>query len=632
MTDSGVESVPVSGGALATGSGGALAAGSGGAVAAGGSSSSGQGEGQGGQSFFAICRTLLVRAVMMYCIMSMFRRSPAPPDGVTTPEGVATGGVSMPAANMFANGSVFDLYMFVGESERADSGVKHLVWRRPGLVYGDWISGPSSDGIHHHRHHLATTETMRANGSLYWHVFIVRSGERLNTSDSLSTVHRCRRLTRFRRLAHKPTHNLLTGSSQQEGPGTAAGALLSHWHPNITVSVVHDFTGWSPRSMVPPLDQYVQFSPDGRLYQPIVFINDYWNLARDYMPLNESVAELPLSVSFQPIGLFKFQMYSSMAMRNRWLSAFTSAGEADSSGVREDDEEDQDSLKEALMTTSVYLVALTAVVSLLHSVFEFLAFKNDVQFWSRRDSLEGLSVRSVMFGVFQSVVVLLYVLDNETNTMIRISCFVGLLIELWKVGRVTDVSLDRERRWLGLIPRLVLADKGSYVESNTRQYDQMAFGYLSWLVFPLFVAYSVYSLLYTEHSGWYSFVLSMLYGFLLTFGFIMMTPQLFINYKLKSVAHLPWRMLTYKALNTFIDDIFAFVIRMPMMYRIGCLRDDIVFFIYLYQRYIYRVDPSRVNEFGFSQEMADSPVSTTDSPALAADDAEEKTTDDKKND
>ena len=52
-----------------------------------------------------------------------------------------------------------------------------------------------------------------------------------------------------------------------------------------------------------------------------------------------------------------------------------------------------------------------------------------------------------------------------------------------------------------------------------------------------------------------------------------MTPQLFINYKLKSVAHLPWRMMTYKALNTFIDDIFAFVIKMPILYRIGCFRD-----------------------------------------------------------
>ena len=55
----------------------------------------------------------------------------------------------------------------------------------------------------------------------------------------------------------------------------------------------------------------------------------------------------------------------------------------------------------------------------------------------------------------------------------------------------------------------------------------------------------------------------------------MMTPQLFINYKLKSVAHLPWRMMTYKALNTFIDDIFAFVIKMPTLYRIGCFRDGI---------------------------------------------------------
>jgi hypothetical protein len=53
----------------------------------------------------------------------------------------------------------------------------------------------------------------------------------------------------------------------------------------------------------------------------------------------------------------------------------------------------------------------------------------------------------------------------------------------------------------------------------------------------------------------------------------MMTPQLFINYKLKSVSHLPWRMMTYKALNTFIDDLFAFVIKMPTMYRIGCFRD-----------------------------------------------------------
>ena len=48
-----------------------------------------------------------------------------------------------------------------------------------------------------------------------------------------------------------------------------------------------------------------------------------------------------------------------------------------------------------------------------------------------------------------------------------------------------------------------------------------------------------------------------------SFGFVMMTPQLFINYKLKSVAHLPWRAFMYKAFNTFIDDAFAMVSPAP---------------------------------------------------------------------
>jgi len=37
-----------------------------------------------------------------------------------------------------------------------------------------------------------------------------------------------------------------------------------------------------------------------------------------------------------------------------------------------------------------------------------------------------------------------------------------------------------------------------------------------------------------------------------------------INYKLKSTAHMPWKTFMYKALNTFVDDFFAFIIKMPM--------------------------------------------------------------------
>lgn len=60
----------------------------------------------------------------------------------------------------------------------------------------------------------------------------------------------------------------------------------------------------------------------------------------------------------------------------------------------------------------------------------------DIQFWNNRESLEGLSVRSVFFNVFQSVIVFLYVLDNDGNMMITISCFIGLMIEVWKIKKV----------------------------------------------------------------------------------------------------------------------------------------------------------------------------------------------------
>lgn len=113
-------------------------------------------------------------------------------------------------------------------------------------------------------------------------------------------------------------------------------------------------------------------------------------------------------------------------------------------------DEDQDSLKETMMETNIYLLGLTIAISILHSVFELLSFKNDIQFWNNRQSLEGLSVRSVFFGVFQSLIVLLYVLDNATNFMIRVSCFIGLGIEVWKIHKVVDINYNTVKlyRWV----------------------------------------------------------------------------------------------------------------------------------------------------------------------------------------
>ena len=65
----------------------------------------------------------------------------------------------------------------------------------------------------------------------------------------------------------------------------------------------------------------------------------------------------------------------------------------------------------------------------------------------------------------------------------------------------------------------------------------------------------------------------------------------------------------YKAFNTFIDDLFAFIITMPTAHRVACFRDDIVFLIYLYQRYLYPVDKSRIDASSGMMEEPDAAVS-----------------------
>lgn len=136
------------------------------------------------------------------------------------------------------------------------------------------------------------------------------------------------------------------------------------------------------------MDEFIEFTPSLQHYKPILYLNDYWNLKKDYQPINETVKVLNLTITFQPLSLFKWQMYSAQQMKNRFNPM---------AGLLNDEEEEdmvrilvrfppqisfthyfilQDSMKEAMLETNVYLLVVTFIVSIVHSIFEFLAFKN----------------------------------------------------------------------------------------------------------------------------------------------------------------------------------------------------------------------------------------------------------------
>jgi hypothetical protein len=98
--------------------------------------------------------------------------------------------------------------------------------------------------------------------------------------------------------------------------------------------------------------------------------------------------------------------------------------------------------KRILLETNPYYLALTFSVSLLHTAFDMLAFKNDIGFWKDNKSMKGLSARTIVIQAACQLVVFLYLLDNreDTSYLVIFSQGLALLIEFWKITKAMNVS------------------------------------------------------------------------------------------------------------------------------------------------------------------------------------------------
>lgn len=102
----------------------------------------------------------------------------------------------------------------------------------------------------------------------------------------------------------------------------------------------------------------------------------------------------------------------------------------------------------------------------------------------------------------------------------------SIVLEVWKIIQASEVERTDS------FPYFYLKDNKDYAESETKEFDDIAMGYLTKASIPVMGGYTIYSLFYKEHKSWYSFILNTLVGCIYTFGFINMTPQLYINYRL----------------------------------------------------------------------------------------------------
>ncbi|EXJ83704.1 hypothetical protein A1O1_07328 [Capronia coronata CBS 617.96] len=471
---------------------------------------------------------------------------------------------------------------------------------------------------------IAIPDEVQHNGTLWAHFLVGLTGSELDPTaadyDPAKATHFKRPLNHY--LPKKKVRklkNLLDKSDDPEPePEEPQGIQIgSFYHPNFTVAVVPGTGVQNWRQLHPAMRKNIVLEPTGARdasgmngwYYPVIFLNTFWQLRSHMTELNDTVKEVPLNIGLYNLAGWKYSILASVddGMKQTQQQA-GQGGPMAGSG----DGSEFEKLKEVLLDTNAYLLGTTFAVSILHMVFEGLAFKNDISHWRKKKDNVGTSVRTILANVFMQTVIFLYLVDNSDGTswMILASQGFGIVLEAWKITKMVNVRLREpgpDSRFKFLPYVVVFEDKHKLTkkEKQTQEYDQIAFRYLYIIAVPLLLAYAAYSLVYEPHKSWYSFVIETLVGSVYAYGFLMMVPSLYINYRLKSVAHMPSRTLFYKFLNTFIDDLFAFTIRMPFLHRLATLRDDVIFFVWLYQKWAYKVDYTRVNEFGQGGDETD---------------------------
>ncbi|CAL4075158.1 unnamed protein product [Meganyctiphanes norvegica] len=427
---------------------------------------------------------------------------------------------------------------------------------------------------------------VRNNGSMYLHLFLTSAAVNPDNWGVVAanelTVYVAAPLTQYQMPTPK-TFNLL-GESQEKKPAVPNQVNqrpVTHFQSQVVFHVLSDNVVL-PRNAVPyEIGHAMRLDRNGK-YLPILYISGLSSRLRDLVEVESKTKEVNLTLQYSPISYGKIRL---------WMQFEGALGSMTSLGFTS---KDLDEVKGIFTDTNLYFLCVTFFVAALHLLFDFLAFKNDISFWRGRKNVAGISPSTVAWRAFSQFIIFFYLLDEETSYLVLIPAGVGGIIELWKVTKAFHIEMNG---W-----RISLKGAQTDGENLTKELDQQGIKYLSYIMYPLLIVGGIYSVLYLPHKSWYSWIINMLVNGVYAFGFLFMLPQLFINYKLKSVAHLPWRAFMYKAFNTFIDDLFAFIIVMPTAHRVACFRDDIVFIIYLVQKWMYPVDKTRVNEFGGTGE------------------------------
>lgn len=237
---------------------------------------------------------------------------------------------------------------------------------------------------------IAVPKEVQNNGTLWAHFYVALAGQQLDPTQKdynpETAYHFVWPLNQYLpKKKVKKLRNLLE-STEEPAPVEPAPKKVefgSFYHPNVTLSVIPNSGVLNYRTMHPGVRQFIQLertsardaSGQNGWYYPIIFVNKFWQLRNHMTELNSTVTTLPLRISLNNLSNWKFSLYASVDENMKQTQRQAALGGPMPAGS---DGTEFEMFKEILLDTNSYLLATTGIVSILHMVFEMLAFKNDI--------------------------------------------------------------------------------------------------------------------------------------------------------------------------------------------------------------------------------------------------------------
>ncbi|CAG00010.1 unnamed protein product [Tetraodon nigroviridis] len=439
---------------------------------------------------------------------------------------------------------------------------------------------------------VSLPQETRNNGSLYAVVYVHRAG--VSPLEDSREVHHAAPLTTF-----------IVPTQGQERRDTEKKLVpVSHWRPRLSITIMSEDFTFSQAGLPSDLRRYMKVAQDGgrMIYLPLLLVNELHFRVRDLMEIGSSTLQLPLTVSYEGTSLRTFRFWVHLHEAVYFLRQFGFA------------EEFIEEIKETLSGSNLGVLAAAALLTAVQLVWEALALKNDIIAWRKKRSTVGISRTSILWRCLCSWLSFLHLLE-ETSLLVLLPVGLGACTEAWKVFKVFSIRRKASRLQVRerhsstqrfelkhhLNPKpsssKLLSDaqvkKTDDEERKTMEFDAQASRYLSYLVSPLCVGGAVLSLFYLRHRSVYSWLINTLVTGVYAFGFLSMAPQLFVNYKLASVSHLPTAVLVYRGANTLISDLgagacfFSPSLCVSSSHGLSFFRDELLLFIHLYQRWCF---------------------------------------------